>query len=256
LTNPVDVEAYYNKHLPAAQALPADSILTRRVDSDLAIVNVETGMHVVTEHELEIVEHFPKVDLPTLKALKEIALATKYATLRAEQQVPAESQMAAKLSEARDLRSKLMTAAKALAEMGLIPAAEVAVIAAGKGVRDRAEDCVSLAALFRNHAVAIAGKHAITTEIIDQAAAVGSWLVATLRPADAPNPPPPEPSPVVEIRDRFVTLLVNVHNTLQAIAHYFHPFDWEERAPALGSRRAARKKPEPTPPAPAPAPVP
>ena len=30
------------------------------------------------------------------------------------------------------------------------------------------------------------------------------------------------------------------------IAHYYHPTDWEERVPALGSRKA-RKKPEPTP---------
>jgi hypothetical protein len=247
MTNPVDIEVYYNTYLPAAQALPVASILTKRVDADLAIVNIETGMHVVTEHVIAIPEHFPKVNLTTLKALKEIALATKYATLRAEQDMPAESQMAAKLSEARDLRAKLMSAAKSLAENGLIPHAEVAVIAAGSGTRDRAEDCVALSALLRNHAVAIAGKHPITTEQIDQAAAVGSWLLANLRPTDAPHTPSTGPSPAVEIRNRFVTLLVNGHNTLQAIAHYFHPNDWEERVPALGSRRASRKKPEPTP---------
>jgi hypothetical protein len=247
MTSPVDIEAHYKTHLPAAQALPAASILTARVDPDLAIVNIETGMRLVTEHAADIPVHFPKVNLTTLQALPEIAFALKYAALRAEQEVPAESQMAAKLSEARDLRAKLLAAAKSLAENGLVPDAEVAAIVAGKGVRDRAEDCVALAALFRNHIVAIAGKHPITTEMIDQSAAVGSWLVANLRPANAPNPPATGPSAAVEIRNRFATLLIDGHNKLEAIAHYFHPFDWEERVPALGSRRVARKKDEPAP---------
>lgn len=255
MPNSPDIEAFYNKHLATAQALPAASVLTARVDPDLAIVNIETAMSIVTQQANDIAQHFPKVDLVALKALPEIALATKYAALRAEQDVPAESQMAAKLSEARDLRAKLLSVAKGLVENGLVPAAEVAAIAAGSGVRDRAEDCVALAALYRNHAASIAGKHPITTETIDQAAAVGSWLVANLRPSDAPNPPHIGPKAAVEIRNRFATLLVNGHHQLQAITHYFHPFDWEERAPALGSRRASRKKQEPIP-TPAPTPTP
>ena len=241
MTSPVDVENYYNTHLPAAQALLAGSVLTTRVDPDLAIVNIATGMHVVTEHANDIVVHFPKVNLAALQVLPEIALAFKYASLRAEQEVPAESLMAAKLAEARDFRARLLAAAKSLAENDLIPAAEVAAIVAGRGVRDRAEDCVALSALFRNHAAAIAGKHPITTDVIDQAAAVGSWLLANLRPAHAPNAPAAGPSAAVEIRNRFATLLVHGHDKLQAIAHYFHPSDWEERVPALGSRRATRK---------------
>lgn len=247
MSNPVDIEAHYNKHLPAAQALASANIVTTRVDSDLAIVNIETAMHVVTEHAQDIPAHFPKVDFTTLQSSLEFALAYKYASLRIEQDVPAESQIAEKLAEARDLRAKLLSSAKSLAENGLIPEGEVAVIIAGKGVRDRAEDCVALAALFRNHAAAIAGKHPITTAMVDQAANVGSWLLANLRPTDAPKAPSTGPSATVDIRNRFVTLLVNAHHQLQAIAHYFHPTDWEERVPALSSRRVSRKKPEAAP---------
>ena len=245
--NPVDIEALYNKHLPAAQALAPVNVLTTRVDPELAIVNIETAMHVVTEHANDIPVHFPKVNLATLQALPEIALAHKYSALRVAQDVPAESQMAEQLTLARDLRSKLLSSAKSLAENGLVPEAEVAVIAAGSGTRDRAEDCVALAALYRNHAAAIAGKHPITTAMVDQAANVGSWLLANLRPADAPKAPAQGPSATVDIRNRFVTLLVNGHHQLQAIAHYFHPTDWEDRAPVLGSRRVSRKKPEAVP---------
>jgi hypothetical protein len=245
--NSVDIEAYYNTHLPVAEALPDARVLTTRVDPDLAIVNIETAMHVFIDQKVAILLHFPKVDVPLLEALPELALALKYAALRAEQAVPAESQMAAKSSEARGLRAKLLSAAKALAENGLIPQAEVAAIVAGTGSRDRAEDCVALAALFRNHAAAIAGKHPITVDLIDQAAAVGSWLLANMRPADAPNAPSLGPSPEVDIRNRFATLLIIGHQKLQAIAHYFYPTDWEERVPALGSRKVSRKKPDAAP---------
>ncbi|MBK9266388.1 MAG: hypothetical protein IPM54_42205 [Polyangiaceae bacterium] len=46
MSNPVDIEACYNAHLPAAQALPTTSVLTVRLDPDLAIVNIDTAMHV------------------------------------------------------------------------------------------------------------------------------------------------------------------------------------------------------------------
>lgn len=247
MSKPVDMEALYNKHLAAAQALAPTSIVTTRVDPELAIVNIETAMHVVDEHLGDIPAHLPKINLILVMCALEVALATKFASLRVEQEVPGESVMAQKLGEARDLRAKILSSAKSLAENGLIPEAEVAMIVAGKGVRDRAEDCVALAALFRNHAAAIAGKHPITTVMVDQAANVGSWLLANLRPADAPKAPATGPSAAVDIRNRFVTLLVQTHHALQVVAHYFHPTDWEERVPALGSRRAPRKKPEAAP---------
>lgn len=243
MSNPVDMEGYYNKYLPAAQAIADADVHPFRLDSDLAIVNIETCMRVVAEHRAEIVVHFPRIDLAGLEALPEIALATKYAAQRVEQDVPAESDIMAKLSIARDLRAKLLSAAKSLAENELVPSAEVTVIAAGSGTRDRAEDCVALASLFRHHAQAIAGKHPISVATIDQAAEVGTWLMANLRPVNAPSDTHKSPSKTVEIRDRFVTMLVGRHHKLQVIAHYFHPTDWEDRAPALGSRKASKKKP-------------
>lgn len=247
MSGAIDIEAYYNTHLPVAQALQDERVLTSRVDPDLAIANIETAMHVFIDQKVAILLHFPKVDVPLLESLPELALALKYAALRAEQAVPAESQMAAKSSEARALRAKLLSAAKALAESGLIPHAEVAAIVAGTGSRDRAEDCVALASLFRNHGQAIAGKHPITVDMINDAATVGSWLLANMRSGDAPNAPSFGPKAEIDIRNRFATLLILGHQKLQAIAHYFFPTDWEERVPALGSRKVSRKKPEAVP---------
>ncbi|MDC3957025.1 hypothetical protein [Polyangium jinanense] len=236
-----DLQKAYGKYLLAAKALPAADILPYRLDPDLALVNVTTCMKVVHDHQAAIPTHLPKIDLASLLALPELALATKYAALIAAQEAPSESQVLAKLSLARDLRVKLLSAAKAIAENGLVPQAEVDAIAAGRGVRDRAEDCVSLASLFRKHAAAISGKHPVTVAQIDEAAEVGSWLVANLRPADAPPKPSTGPTEAVDLRNRFATLLARAHARLQVVAHYFHEDDWEERAPALGSRRLKPK---------------
>ncbi|MDI1451068.1 hypothetical protein [Polyangium sp. 6x1] len=236
-----DLQKAFEKYLLAAKALPAADILPYRLDPDLALVNVTTGMKVVHDHQAVIAAHLPKIDLASLLALPELALATKYAALAAEQEAPSESLVQAKLSIARDLRGKLLSVAKGLAENGIVPQAEVDTIAAGRGLRDRAEDCVSLASLFRKHAAAVSGKHPLTTAQIDDAAEVGSWLVANLRPADAPPKPSTGPTHAVEIRNRFATLLARAHARLQVVAHYFHEDDWEERVPALGSRRVKRQ---------------
>jgi len=248
MADPIDPEKAYKKHLPAAQALTADAILPFRLDLDLALTNVATGVNVIAAHELEIPAHLPKLDLAALLALPELAVATKFAALRAEQETPGESVLQAKLSTAARLRAKLLSSAKALAEQGLIPEAEVSAIVTGRGARDRAEDCISLADLFRKHAQAIAGKHPVTAAQIDEAAEIGAFLVTHLRPTNAPKGAPAAPSPAVDIRNRLATLLVREHARLQAVAHYFHADDWEELAPPLGARSVKRQKPtEPTP---------
>lgn len=247
---PIDAEHAYKKHLPAAQALQADQISPFRLDLDLALANVTTGMQVAWEHEHDIPVHLPKIDLAALLALPELAVATKFAALRAEHETPGESLLQAKLSAGALLRAQLLSSAKALASNGTLPQAEVDAIIAGRGARDRAEDCISLAGLFRRHAQAIAGKHPVTAEQIDEAAAIGAFLVTHLRPANAPKAAPAAPTPAVDIRNRLATLLVRQHARLQAIAHYFYPDDWEERAPPLGARIVKRNrsaKPAPAP---------
>ncbi|MDI3289055.1 hypothetical protein [Polyangium sp. 15x6] len=243
MADPIDPKNAYEKHLPAAQALQADAILPFRLDLDLALANLTTCMRFVSAHEHDIPVHLPKIDLTALLALPELAVATKFAALRAEQEAPSESVLLGKLSAAARLRAQLLSSARALAEQGLIPEAEVDVIVAGRGARDRAEDCISLADLFRKHAPAIAGKHPVSPAQIDEAAEIGAFLVTHLRPTNAPKAAPAAPTPAVDIRNRLATLLVREHALLQAVAHYFHPDDWEELAPPLGARSVKRQKP-------------
>jgi hypothetical protein len=144
------------------------------------------------------------------------------------------------MAEARDRRRLLLTVAKGLAAAGLVPEGEVDAIVAGRGNRDVAEDCVSLAELFRRHGSKIAGNHPITGAQIDACAANGSWLLANMRPTNAPSEkagPPPE---AVEKRNRLATLLVRRYEDLRKVTHYFHGDDYEALAPPLMSRRVTR----------------
>lgn len=243
MPDPIDPKIAYEKYLAAAQSLPADAVLPFRLDLDLALINVTTCMKFIVAHAEDIPIHLPKVDLPALLALPELAVATKFAALRAEQEAPGESVVKEKVSMAADLRGKLLSAARALAEQGLVPEPEVSVIAAGRGARDCAEDCIALSDLFRRHAQALLGKHPVTVAQINEAAEIGAFLITHLRPANAPKGAPVPPAPAVDIRNRLATLLVQQHALLQAIAHYFRPDDWEELAPPLGARSVKRQKP-------------
>lgn len=241
----LDLAKAFDKHITAARALPTSDVLAFRLDIDLAVVNVNTGIKVIQAHANDIPSHLPKEDLPSLMSLDELAAALKYGALRVETHVPQPSAMRGKMARARELRHQAMPVAKGLAANGALPQAELDPILTGHGQFDTAEDCVSLATLFRKHQATIAGKHPLTTAQIDEMAEVGAWLLTHLRPSDAPAPIREAPSTATDDRNRLATLLIRRYARLQAVAHYFYENDWLDRAPPLGSRSV-----KPTPAAP------
>jgi hypothetical protein len=251
----LDFAKAYDNHIAAARALPAGEVLPFRMDVDLAVVNVKTGMQVIEAHAGDIPIWLPKENLADLTSLGELAGAVKYAALQSELEVPLPSEMRAKMARGRELRHQALSVAKGLAANGAIPQAELDPILKGHGPFDTAEDCVALSALLRKHAVAIAGKHPLTTAQIDEMAEVGAWLLTHLRPGDAPSSLPAAPSPMTDDRNRLATLLIRRHARLQVVAHYFHENDWEDRAPPLGSR-SVKHSAKVTPPAAPPVPPP
>ena len=243
----IDAQKAYDKFLPEAQALAPEALNPYRLDPDLAVVNVKAALPMIVAKKAEITAHLPKVDVAALLALPELAIAVKFAALRAEQAAPSEKIISHHLAEARKLRRVLLSVARGLAATGLVPQHEVDAIAAGKGNRDVAEDCVALADLYRKHAAAITGKHAVGEADVEQAASIGSWLLATMRPGNAP-PEKAGPPPVsVDARNRLATLLVQRYSELRKVAYYFHGEAYEDLAPSLQSRSIRRDKQEPPP---------
>jgi len=245
----IDAQKAFEKFLPLATAMAPALVKPYRITPDLAIYNIGKAMPALLAKKDEIAEHFKKVSAQELLELPALALGTKYAALVAEKASVDEVPMPALITEGWHLRGILLTAAKSLARSGLIPEPEVAAIVAGRGVRDMADDCVDLASLYRKHAAKIAGKHAVTSEEVERAAVVGSHLSAKLKPGHA-APQNVVPTPEVDVRNRMATLLVDRHDLLQRVMHYFNGAVYEELAPPLMSRAATVKKPEaePSPP--------
>jgi hypothetical protein len=236
VTAPLEEAAQaYAKHLPLARALRPDDIVPYRIDAALALANVHLALPLLLAKKDLLAEHLPKVDAALLLALPEIALATQYAAQQAQNARPADQLLGPKLAEGWQLRALLLGAARMLASAGLFKQADVDAIAAGRGQRDMAQDCLALAELFHRHESTIAGKHPLDPAQIHEAAAVGSWLVANLRP---PNAPAEEN----EIRDRMGSLLLQQFQMLEKVIHYFYGKDWESLMPSLQSPLVKRSE--------------
>ncbi len=242
MTISIDAQKAYEKFLPEALALAPAAITPYRLDPDLALVNVKTAHAAILPKKAEIPTHLPKVDLAALLALPELAMAVKFAALCAEQTAPSDKTVNDALAEARKLRRALLAVARGLAETGVVPQHEVEAIVSGRGSRDVAEDCVALAGLYRKHAGAIAGKHAVSDAQVEEAAATGSWLLAAMRPGNAPTAKAGPPPAAIDARNRLATLLVQRHAELRKVAHYFHGEAYEDLAPALQSRSIKQDK--------------
>jgi len=216
----------YAKHLPSARALRPEDIVPYRIDAALALANVHLAMPVLIAKKDLLAAHLPKVDATLLLALPEIALATQYAAKQAENARPADQLLGPKLAEGWQLRALLLGAARMLASAGLFKQDDVDAIAAGRGQRDMAQDCLALAELFQRHESTILGKHPLDPAQIQEAAAVGAWLVANLRAANAP-------AEENDIRDRMGSLLVQQFQILEKVVHYFYGKNWETLMPSL-----------------------
>ncbi|HRI72312.1 MAG TPA: hypothetical protein PK156_49095 [Polyangium sp.] len=244
MSNPTEAAEAYAKFWPLAQALDAADVLPYRLDAALALVNVRMAMPALLAKKDLLADHLPKIDAALLLALPDIALATEYAASKAEKALPEDRLMGPKLAEGWQLRSLLLGAARMLAAAGFVKQAEVDPIAEGRGQRDMALDCLALADLFRKYEATIAGKHPVEPAQVDEAAAVGSWLVANLRTKGSVPEKAPKHPPEIDARDRIATLLVQQYHLLETVIHYFYGKNWENLIPSLQSRVV---KPDPKP---------
>lgn len=216
----------YAKHLPSARSLRPEDIVPYRIDAAVALANVRLAMPVLLAKKDLLAEHLPKIDDALLLALPEIALATEYAAKQAESARPADTLLGPKLAEGWQLRALLLGAARMLASAGFVDQGDVDAIAAGRGQRDMAQDCLDLADLFNRNESTILGKHPVDPIQIQEAAAVGAWLVAHLRASNAP-------ALEIENRDRLGSLLLQQYQVLEKVVHYFYGKNWETLIPSL-----------------------
>lgn len=233
----------YDTFLPAAQGLDARDVLVCRADPSLAFHNVDVGVASLLAEKARIAKELPTVDAAQLAALPSLALAVAFAAGQVDRSRQANESLANELAEAHPLRRKLLTAAIALGEAGIVPAAEVAKIQKGVGHIDAASDLVALASLFARNAKAVAGKSPIAAADVKRADALGSGLLATLKPSTAKKGNVRPGAEAADVRDRLWTLLVQRHDVARrAGAWLFGLSVAEASVPPLLSHVAAPKK--------------
>lgn len=239
-------QASYEQYLPAARALDAASVVPFRADASLAYHNVAVGLASLLARRAQA-QALPGIDLPALSALPDKCLALAFAVDQALQASGgSNAALATLLPQASKLRRKLFAAADALVEAGLLPAAKVAALHAGKGKLDAANDLVGLAALFTANAAAIRGKTAITAADTTSAQQLGSQLLTLLKPGRARKTRPADAADAADVRDRMWTLVnLGWRDLWRACAYLYGPVEVDARVPPLQSRTAttsARKK--------------
>jgi hypothetical protein len=240
-------EAARNKYLPAAQALPKESIEPFNVDASLAYYNVALGLDAVLERRTEVERELPRVKLSRLRELVQIALAVAFAAAQVDDKAGSPRTIAKLRTRAAELRNVMLASAVSLKVAGVVPAREVERIEEGVGARDQAQDCVDLAALFRKHAAKVRGKTTVTAAQIAEAAKVGTELLSRLKPRGARRKPKAA-SEAARERDQLGALLRQRHVELEKVGGYLWGYDAATHVPPLGSR-VFGKRTKKTPPA-------
>jgi hypothetical protein len=225
----------------------------RHINGDpmLAKTNVKRGVDAVLARAPELVGRFTTQEIDQIRKLPELALALTFAVARIDAiETNSDGSLGQKMARARFLRRVLLKSAEACAESGDLPSKEVEAILAGRGQIDTAQDCVQLAALYRKHKAALAGKTPATAAMLAEAATLGSELVELLQTSTTRKRAKSNASldEALDHRDRLWTLLEDSYEEVWKMGAILWGRRVNEHVPPLLSR-VAKPATKPTPPA-------
>lgn len=231
----------------AAEALSAGEVRPLRGSARLMCVNAARGVESVVAEGARVADELPRFDLAAARALPDLGLAAAWAAeevVRFTDENPAD--VRALLTRAGTLRMLLLASLDGAARAGLVPAAPLAKVRAGRGGFDTAGDCVAAAALFRKHAAALKGKTPVTAAHVKEAEALGARLLAVLQPKGArERAKGPALKAALDLRDRLGVLLARGHGELRRAGGWLFGEELDARVPLLlaNAGGAKRKKP-------------
>lgn len=230
-----------------AAAVPAKDVRPMRADASLAAHNVGVALDALQPHAKALSTLPAPFSWKALRLLSRLASAVVYANAQVDRSSP--GVIAKKLKRAAELRTILLNGAVSLADAGAVPRARVVKIQKGSGPRDMAQDCVDLAALFRELAAQIKGKTAVGNALVDEAATAGDELLVLLKPKAAKGQSSAVVRAAVAERDRLWTLLWNGYQQqARRAGMWLWLDDVDAFVPPLQSRAVRpAKKPAPAP---------
>ncbi|MFO0602950.1 MAG: hypothetical protein U0324_07235 [Polyangiales bacterium] len=205
-----DADALLARFEPEARAVDARDVVAYKGNAARAVVNVQAGVAAVMAEAARFREPgAPSFDAAAAEGTVAVAKALDFAARRVGQVAVPVATKRADLKRAASLRKVMATGARALATAGLLDAGEVKRMTAGRGPAHTARSCCDLAALFRRNAATIRGRHAVTDAQVDEAARLGSALVAQVIPRGAKvrAEAVPAVAEAAELRDRLAVVL-------------------------------------------------
>jgi hypothetical protein len=191
---------------------PEDQIETLNADPMVVLHNCQRGLDAIRPHLAHVAEALPLVDQNDFLELPSIALALQFAASRVF--TPASPQeIAERQARLRPMRRMGLAYLGVAAELGLVPSGPVDNIKKNRGPLDEADDGVQIAAMFSQHAAALAGKHPFSAESLKQLGEDGNWLLTQIKPRTAVRDKG-APDPQAVARDRLWTDLQRRYDVL------------------------------------------
>jgi hypothetical protein len=225
---------------PLAEAIPKAGLAPSPGKLALVRSNITEALRVLSPELSAVAAAMTNPPLQEVLELPAVALALSFAAARVPARSYSPGEIAAARSELAPLRDVTLTYLEVAAHpaVGLVPAARVQAIRAGKGPVDNAQDGVAIAGLFDEFAPVLEGKHPFAPAQLRRLEEIGNMLVATLQPAGAVPAPAAEPHEAAVLRDQFEALLVERFELLKLCAAVaLKPARAQALIPAL--RRAA-----------------
>ncbi len=243
---PDDVRAQDDvaRHLGSARLIAAADVRPCHVDVRLAIHNALTGRDAVLAVRDAIEATGFRLDIERLAAMDSIGRAVAHCARRAGDSDRSEGAITTLLREGRPLRRLLLVSARSFSLGGRCSPAEVRRIARGSGPLDAATDLVDLALLYNNDNLVFAGGP-VTAEQVARAAAIGTALVALIRPQGVQRPTyTPAQREARTLRDRLWTLMLQAHAHVAQAAGALWGLDASDHIPRLQTRKVPKRRPK------------
>jgi hypothetical protein len=237
LTDVAELEALsskkaYNRFLSAARAVDAGAVEECRANVTLAYYSAKRGLESLRSQEAEL-SRLPQVKLEDLQTLPQLAQGLAFAVLQWHRHLEAAS-FGPLFEQAQRSRRKLLSAADALAEAGLLADTDADAVR-HLSRHDVIGTCLAFSELLRRNEARIQGRSPVTAAELEEAEQIVTKLRELLAPSGELLERLALPSLVeaTQVRDRFWTLLKQRHDLLWRCGAWLYGQQVEEHVPPL-----------------------
>jgi hypothetical protein len=238
----ISSQTAYESFLTAVSTVEPALLEECCADIPLAYANVTRGVESVVGSGAVVIGKLPKVDIVELSMLPRLVQGLAFAALQVQREMRSVP-FGLLYDRAQVVRRKLRKAAEALAEAHLLAEADIDEVRM-YGPQSVLEDCLELAAVLRRNEGRIAGRSPVLPSDLQEAEQLAEKLRTMLgQQQEAADGGVPSLLKVIEVRDRFWTLLSQRHDVLWRCGVWLYGRSVDERVPPLPVRQSVIRKP-------------